>query len=97
MRGVPPVSLRHVVDWENRPEACSYTEFADVAVGGGDRVFGLTRDPGRVFVFEPDGTFVRCFGEEILERAKSHMPAGEADLSELLSKLAMSPYSESQK
>ena len=60
------MSLRHVGDWENRPEACSYTEFADVAVGEGDRVLGLTREPGRVLVFEADGKFVRSFGEGIL-------------------------------
>jgi sugar lactone lactonase YvrE len=60
------LTMAHIADWERRPDASPYFEFADVAIGPGDRVFGLTREPGEVLVFEPDGSFVRRFGAGVL-------------------------------
>jgi DNA-binding beta-propeller fold protein YncE len=58
--------IRHIGNWEQRPDSSPYVEFADVAIGSGDLVFGLTREPGEVLVFESDGTFVRRFGAGVL-------------------------------
>jgi DNA-binding beta-propeller fold protein YncE len=57
------VALERVAGWERRPPGLSYKEIADVATDRSDQVYALTRMPSMVLVFEPDGTFVRAFGE----------------------------------
>jgi hypothetical protein len=51
--------------WEQLPEGYRHGDVCGVAVDSGDRVFVLTRRDARCLVYEPDGTFLRSFGEDI--------------------------------
>ena len=50
--------------WERLP-ADTGTAMVGVAVDSRDRVFVLTRRDARCIIYEPDGTFVRSFGEDV--------------------------------
>jgi hypothetical protein len=52
--------------WRQTPSNVHYEFVTDVAVGPDDRVYALTRKPGLILVYEPDGTFVQGFGSEHL-------------------------------
>jgi streptogramin lyase len=58
--------------WEQLPEGFTHADVSGVAVDSEDRLFVLTRGTARVIVYEPDGTFVRSWGEDIFtERTHS--------------------------
>ncbi len=53
-------------EWERLPEGMTLVECAGVAVDGDDRVYLLTRNiDNPVVVLDPDGGFVRSFGEGV--------------------------------
>lgn len=66
--GSRPLNADYALDgaWRNTPGDIGYEFVTDVAVGPDDRVYVLTRQPGCILVYEPDGTFVRTFGRERL-------------------------------
>ena len=52
--------------WGDLPDGVRLVECPGVAVGAEDRVYVLTRNPDHpVMVFEPDGRFVRSFGQGV--------------------------------
>jgi sugar lactone lactonase YvrE len=52
-----------VAGWEQLPAGARHRDVAGVAVDRADRVYLITRGDARVLVYEPDGTFVRSWGE----------------------------------
>jgi len=52
-------------EWERLPQGYRHGDVVGVAVDSRDRVFVLTRRDARCMIYEPDGTFVRSFGEDI--------------------------------
>jgi len=54
-----------VEEWEKLPAGYRHLDVDGVAVDARDRVYLLTRSDARVIVYEPDGTFVRSWGEDI--------------------------------
>ncbi len=57
---------RPLTDWEDLPSGWSYADVAGVAVDAQDRVYALTRNTANpVLVFEPDGRFLRTFGQGV--------------------------------
>jgi DNA-binding beta-propeller fold protein YncE len=63
--GVGKGELRYELaeGWEQLPSGWSHRDVAGVAVDSRDRVYVFTRDEHPVIVYEPDGTFVRSWGE----------------------------------
>lgn len=60
---MPPLAYRALPDWEQLPAGHEHLDVAAVSVDARDRVYLLTRNPARVFVYEMDGSFVRTWGE----------------------------------
>ena len=60
-----PGSLTYEVveGWEQLPEGYTHRDVVGVAVDAQDRVYVYTREQARVIVYEPDGTFVKSWGE----------------------------------
>jgi DNA-binding beta-propeller fold protein YncE len=54
-----------VEGWEKLPNGYVHRDVSGVAVDSHDQVFVLTRDDTRVIVYQPDGKFVRSWGEDI--------------------------------
>lgn len=54
-----------VEGWEKLPAGYRHLDVDGVAVDARDRVYLLTRSDARVIVYEPDGTFVCAWGEDI--------------------------------
>ncbi|MSR59329.1 MAG: hypothetical protein EXS05_17080 [Planctomycetaceae bacterium] len=54
---------RPVPGWPHLPVGWSFVEVVGVATDARDRVFVFSRSEHPVMVFEPDGTFVRSWGE----------------------------------
>ncbi len=52
-----------VPDWARLPAGWSFVEVVGIAVDSRDRAFVFCRGEHPVIVFEPDGTFVRSWGE----------------------------------
>jgi len=51
--------------WEQLPAGYRHDDVDGVAVDSRDRVYLITRGDARVIVYEPDGTFVTSWGEDI--------------------------------
>ena len=51
--------------WEQLPAGYRHDDVDGVAVDSRDRVYLMTRGDARVIVYEPDGTFVTSWGEDI--------------------------------
>jgi sugar lactone lactonase YvrE len=64
----PPLNVDYTIanSWRKTPAELEYEFVTDLAVGPDDRVYVLSRQPGFVLVYEPDGSFVRSFGSEQL-------------------------------
>jgi DNA-binding beta-propeller fold protein YncE len=54
--------------WARLPEGWTFKEVADVVVDAGDRVYVFNRGEHPMVVFEPDGSFVTAWGEELFIR-----------------------------
>jgi DNA-binding beta-propeller fold protein YncE len=54
-----------LTDWERLPSEHHHADVAGVDVDADDRVYLLTRDENRVFVYDRRGTFVTTFGDGI--------------------------------
>jgi DNA-binding beta-propeller fold protein YncE len=57
-----------VPDWARLPAGWSFVEVVGIAVDSRDRAFVFCRGEHPVIVFEPDGTFVRSWGEGVFVR-----------------------------
>lgn len=55
-----------IPDWEQLPPEMRHGDVVGVAVDSRDRLFAVTRREARCLVYEPDGTFVTSFGENVL-------------------------------
>jgi DNA-binding beta-propeller fold protein YncE len=55
--------FRVVEGWERLPPGFQHGDVVGIGIDSGDRVFVLTRYESRCLVYEPDGAFVRAFGE----------------------------------
>lgn len=63
-------AFRVVPDWERLSPEYRHGDVVGIGVDSRDRVFMLTRREARCLVFEPDGTFLSSFGEDVFtERA----------------------------
>lgn len=51
--------------WEQIPDGHHHADVAGVAIGADDRVYLLTRDENRVFVYDRDGTFRATWGDGV--------------------------------
>ena len=54
-----------IEDWEKLPAGYRHQDVDGVAIDSRDRVYLITRGDARVIVYEPDGTFVTSWGEDI--------------------------------
>lgn len=60
---------RVVEDWAQLPDGWEMMDVAAVAVDGNDRVYVFNRSEHPMMVFEPDGSFVKSWGEGVFSRA----------------------------
>ena len=58
-----------LADWAQLPEGWSFKEVADVVVDSQDRVYVFNRGEHPMIIFEPDGSFVGSWGEDLFTRA----------------------------
>ena len=58
-----------LADWAKLPEGWSFKEVADVVVDAQDRVYVFNRGEHPMIIFEPDGSFVAAWGEDLFSRA----------------------------
>lgn len=61
--GTGSYRYRPVPGWPRIPEGWSFVEVVGVATDAQDRVYVFSRSDHPVMVFEPDGTFIRSWGE----------------------------------
>lgn len=54
--------------WEQLPEGWSFKEVVDVVVDAQDRVYVFNRGEHPLIIFEPDGRFIRAWGEGMFVR-----------------------------
>ncbi len=67
LRQIAEAPLYQVVpEWERLPPEMRHGDVVGVAVDSRDRLFAVTRREARCLVYEPDGTFVTSFGEDLL-------------------------------
>ena len=59
------IAFEHVPNWEQLPEGWKHLDVDGVAVDEQNRVYAITRYDPRVIVYEPDGSFVGAWGEDI--------------------------------
>jgi sugar lactone lactonase YvrE len=69
----------HVPGWGPPSDGTVYREMADVAVGPGDLVHILTREPGRILVYSADGTLMRSWGGDPLGERPHGIAVGPDD------------------
>lgn len=58
-----------LADWAQLPDGWSFKEVADVVVDAQDRVYVFNRGEHPMIIFEPDGSFVASWGEDLFARA----------------------------
>ena len=58
-----------LADWAQLPDGWSFKEVADVVVDAQDRVYVFNRGEHPMLIFEPDGSFVGSWGEDLFARA----------------------------
>ncbi len=58
-----------LADWAQLPDGWSFKEVADVVVDSQDRVYVFNRGEHPMIIFEPDGSFVASWGEDLFVRA----------------------------
>jgi sugar lactone lactonase YvrE len=73
------VTYETVPGWEQLPEGFVHRDVSDVGVDSHDRVYLLTRNEARVFVYERDGTFVDSWGGAILSTVPHGLTVGPDD------------------
>jgi hypothetical protein len=61
--GERSLSFELVSDWEQLPDGWSHGDVAGVACDSQDRVYVFNRSEHPVIVYEPDGRFIRSWGE----------------------------------
>ena len=66
--GEASLTFELVPDWEQLPEGWTHGDVAGVACDSQDRVYVFNRSEHPVIVYEPDGTFIRSWGEGIFTR-----------------------------
>ncbi len=68
-----------VEGWEKLPKGYVHRDVSGVAVDSRDRVYMVTRGDARVIVYEPDGTFVRSWGDGIFTDRTHGVTIGSDD------------------
>ena len=68
-----------VDDWEKLPAGYKHDDVDGVGVDSRDRVYMITRGDPRVIVYEPDGTFVMSWGEDIFSPRTHGITVGSDD------------------
>ncbi len=58
-----PLTYQVIENWEQLPAEMTHRDVVGVGVDAADRVYLFTRQQARVLVYEPDGTFLRSWGE----------------------------------
>ena len=71
---------RAVERWEQLPNEFKHADVSGVATDSKDRVYVLTRGEARVIVYEPDGTYVRSWGEETFTERTHSICVGKDDM-----------------
>ena len=66
MTDLSKVSYEVVEGWEQLPAGYAHLDVCGTAVDSKDRLFVLSRSQEHVIVYEPDGSFVTSWGEDIL-------------------------------
>lgn len=67
--GAEDYIYEELADWAQLPEGWSFKEVADVVVDSQDRVYVFNRGDHPMIIFEPDGSFVASWGEDLFARA----------------------------
>ena len=67
--GAEDYIYEELADWAQLPEGWSFKEVADVVVDAQDRVYVFNRGEHPMIIFEPDGSFVASWGEDLFARA----------------------------
>ena len=67
--GAEDYIYEELADWAKLPEGWSFKEVADVVVDPQDRVYVFNRGEHPMIIFEPDGSFVASWGEDLFSRA----------------------------
>jgi sugar lactone lactonase YvrE len=75
--GESSLTFELVPDWEQIPSGWSHGDVAGVACDSQDRVYVFNRSEHPVMVYEPDGRFIRSFGEGIFTRPHGITIVGE--------------------
>jgi DNA-binding beta-propeller fold protein YncE len=68
-----------VEDWEKLPAGYKHEDVDGVGVDSRDRVYMITRGDPRVIVYEPDGTFIMSWGEDIFSPRTHGITIGPDD------------------
>jgi streptogramin lyase len=74
------LAFQVVPNWEKRPDGLVHLDVAGVSVDSNDRVYIFTRFDNHVMVYEPDGTFVTSWGEDILTARTHGITIGPDDM-----------------
>jgi DNA-binding beta-propeller fold protein YncE len=77
-------TYEEVADWARLPEGWDFREVVDVVVGSHDRVYVFNRGEHPLMVFEPDGSFIRAWGEGSFTRPHGLTLALDEQLGEVL-------------
>ena len=67
--GADDYIYEELADWAKLPDGWSFKEVADVVVDSQDRVYVFNRGEHPMIIFEPDGSFVASWGEDLFVRA----------------------------
>ena len=67
--GADDYIYEELADWAKLPDGWSFKEVADVVVDAQDRVYVFNRGEHPMIIFEPDGSFVASWGEDLFTRA----------------------------
>ncbi|MBI3683858.1 MAG: hypothetical protein HY235_26080 [Acidobacteria bacterium] len=65
----PPLHLKPAGNWPQLPDGWNFMETPGVAVDSREHAYVLHRGPHPIMEFDPQGRFVRSFGDGLFERA----------------------------
>ena len=66
---IPPPRFTVIENWARVPGFLAFPEVPDIAVDSRDRVHVFSRYPNIISVFEPDGSYVRSWGQGVFAKA----------------------------
>lgn len=74
------LTFKVIPNWEKLPDGYVHLDVAGVGVDSQDRVYVFARHDPRVIVYEPDGTFVKSWGEDVFTRRTHGITIGPDDM-----------------